>query len=1232
VVARFCVLAVPATCLTIPMANAQKPENLARKAAAVTASTCRPEYPPPGAIDGDMGTSFSVALGASKNQWLKMEWTKPQRIGGLAFFQPDRYTQSLDVEVLEAGKWVKVAHAGPPGKPLGVNFFVTFEPRETTALRLSSIDSTTVGGAAYYEIEAYSDPKVVLDMQNKIDIAVAGDTTGRLVGTVSQESGAKGVVGAKVSVSGTSPAGAWTRQAETKDHGLFVVDLPLNPTDVIRVAATQGELKGELEVESSDIAQRLTPRPTEGRIGLDGKWDFLTDPPKDFQNKTAGLAWVPLKVPSNYEMEGHTTETDTAAYRKALKIPKEWAGKPIRLRAEAIYSQAEVWLNGKRVGSHDGGATPFELDLTDAAKPGGANELCILVHARSKAAKIDNMSVYAYFEVAGIWRSIEVFAVEPTHIGRLTYSTVFDKDYKDATLSVDVKVVNEQGKKSDAKLNVHVVDPKGKELKLDGLKAEIALKPWEAKIVTLTAKVKKPEQWNAELPRSYKIVAELEATGQAQAKVEQPLGFRQVEIKGRCFTINGKPVRLFGSCMHSADPLLGRAVTVELVKQDLELMKGANLNAIRTSHYPPHPAMPAMADQIGLYIEDEGPSCWGDDSEDLRDAPRYIGIVSEYMERDRNHPSVVYWSTCNESHYGIIFQLAHRYAKQLDPTRPVGGSYAPEEMDNDVFVIHHPTNTAEHIEQTKNISKPVFYDECLTVFHGWGDFAYSLEIDPGMHDYWETGMLGIRRQEMKYENQVGTMIWAWVDDAFCIPGRGIGYWRRDLPQIRYTDSVYKMPGRGYQGDCVWGMVDGWRRPRPEWWLAKKIYTPILIEEKPLALPSAGKPIVVPVENMNWFSNLGIYECRWEIAGRKGKSRADVGPSSKGMLEIAPPVALSGDEVLALEWHDETGRLVDAYKLRFKGRQTPTMKLGKPAAIKEENGRYLSGAKAVYLKGGSCEVGYDKASGKMMWALKDNEQVMLTGPTLHILKGENPMGDDPVGWKFAEESHEPGLIRWNGSFGEEFKGGYEIQMDVAGQMEFRYSFVYSGPDVSVRELGLKFEVPLQFDRLAWDRAADHSVYPDDHIGRPVGQAMAHAGVPQTVPPNGRPFGLDDHPWGSNDFRSAKRNLLRGALTNAEGQGLEVVSDGTQTLRCILGPHFVTVHVLDFYGGTGGPKEWSVLGFHYGPGKWLKAGDKVEGVVRMRMLGKGPGAPLRPHWVHVASLSPDAAAWSKVGSSC
>jgi beta-galactosidase len=155
----------------------------------------------------------------------------------------------------------------------------------------------------------------------------------------------------------------------------------------------------------------------------------------------------------------------------------------------------------------------------------------------------------------------------------------------------------------------------------------------------------------------------------------------------------------------------------------------------------------------------------------------------------------------------------------------------------------------------------------------------------------------------------------------------------------------------------------------------------------------------------------------------------------------------------------------------------------------------------------------------------------------------------------------------------------------------------------REIGLDFEMPLAFDTLKWDRRSEYSFYPKDHIGRPIGEAVAHPDVAQNVPPGERTYALDDHPWGSNDYRSVKRNIYWASVTNDRGQGIKVISDGSQHIRAIVGVHTITVHVLDFYGGSGSPHTYSSGGFHYGGGKEIKTGDVIEGVIRMQLLG-GP----------------------------
>jgi hypothetical protein len=172
------------------------------------------------------------------------------------------------------------------------------------------------------------------------------------------------------------------------------------------------------------------------------------------------------------------------------------------------------------------------------------------------------------------------------------------------------------------------------------------------------------------------------------------------------------------------------------------------------------------------------------------------------------------------------------------------------------------------------------------------------------------------------------------------------------------------------------------------------------------------------------------------------------------------------------------------------------------------------------------------------------------------------------------------------------------MDDMGNIEITYNFTYNGPDVTAREVGVSLDVPLDCDRLEWNRKAEWSYYPEDHIGRPVGAAKAHPGVAQTVPPGNRPFSLDDHPWGCNDFRSAKRNIYWASLTDSGGSGIKVISDGTQHIRATLSTYSISLKVLDYYGGSAtGTGEWD---YAYGNGKIIKSGDVIKGVVHLELM--------------------------------
>ena len=1043
-----------------------------------------------------------------------------------------------------------------------------------------------------------------------LDIAVAGDLLGHLIGTVSTQSGSVATVDADVSVAGSTALGKWHATAKTGANGYFEVDLPLGLTGKIDISASKDGSSGAITIASGDICQRLTPRPTQRsrRISLEGKWDFIVDPPKDFLG--ASIDWAKITVPAHWEMEGFISATGNALYRKNFDIPANWGGKRIKFRSDGVYSACEIWLNGERVGSHEGGGIPFEVDLTDAAKPGSPNTLLVLVTARSNASKLDRSSFFAYFELAGIWHPVEVFCVEPAHISRLAIDTDFDKNYKNADLRVSVDVSNEQLTAANAQVAVRVYDSSGSEIKLAGLSTQTSVKPWDATKLTLKANVPDLRKWSAEDPNLYKLVAELKV-GKTSQVVEQTFGFREIEIKGRSFLLNGQPIKILGTNHLDAHPLKGRAVGEDLVRQDLELMKRGNYNALRATILPPHPSLPGIADRLGLYVEYEGPFCWAgqnwfgeqlDDANDLRYAPYAIAATSAYIERDRNSPSVLIWSICNESGFGRIFQLAHEFAKKTDPTRP---NSAGQSTTLDIATQHNPTSM-QRIKGTENATTPVLFDEAIAAFHGWGTLAQSLEVDPGLRDYMITGFFEPMEAIRKGEQYMGVQQWAWVDDQFLVPGREIGYQRRIAPPIHYADSVYKMPGRGIVGDFVWGVIDGWRRPRPEYWLTKKLYSPVVIEEKPLPLPKPGAPVSVPVENRNYFVNLNVYKCVWSLGNEHGEIKAGIAPQTSGAISIPIKRALSPDDRLTLEFFDADGRLVDGYHLAFRQRVVPQLPWSaKPARTVSEQGtaRYLNWAFLERLIGNDRELAYERTTGTIMRVVAGKDLVLMGGPDLHITKNAAPAERHPTGWQIASavtsSDANAGVLTVKGRYAEGFEGGYVIRMDDAGDMEISYSFKYSGPDFNTREIGLSFELPLSYDHLEWDRRAEWSYYPDDHIGRPHGKAVAHPTVPQIVPPTNRPYALDDHPYGSNDFRSTKRNVYTAKLTDDRGHGIEVFGGKTQHVRVTVGIHSISLKVLDVMEGSAtGINEYDGI---YGQGRAVKSGDTLSGVVKLRLLG-------------------------------
>ena len=315
--------------------------------------------------------------------------------------------------------------------------------------------------------------------------------------------------------------------------------------------------------------------------------------------------------------------------------------------------------------------------------------------------------------------------------------------------------------------------------------------------------------------------------GATMERLEKRIGFRKVERRKNRLCVNGDAVKLRGVCRHDTNPLLGRVTTPEQDEKDAILLRDANVNFVRTSHYPPTETFLEACDHHGIYVEEESAVCfvhqeWSVTGGGSESAPeftsRYMNQFAEMIERDRSHPAVILWSLGNESAWGSNFQKEHDYAKEEDPSRPIIFSYpqsVPKGEDcYDVFSEHYPNFDADL--SSKDV--PKLNDEYAHISCYNTD---TLKRDPGVRDFYGLSLKRFWENCYTADGCLGGAIWAGFDEVFMLPGSPVGY-----------------------GE--WGIVDGWRRPKPEYWLAQKAYSPVRVPEGEIPNPpDEGQPLGFP---------------------------------------------------------------------------------------------------------------------------------------------------------------------------------------------------------------------------------------------------------------------------------------------------------------------------------------------------------------------------------------------------
>ena len=620
-----------------------------------------------------------------------------------------------------------------------------------------------------------------------------------------------------------------------------------------------------------------TPK-SENYLCLDGNWKFnwVKEPslrPRDFYKESYDVSgWAEIPVPSCWEqygygtpiysnvtypfngkpsriipVPGYTSENEpnpTGSYRREFTIPESWNRKSVFLHFDGVYSAFSVWVNGKYVGYSQGPNNDSEFDVTKVVRP-GTNTIAVEVLRWSDGSFIEDQDMY---RVAGIHKDVWMYAAPKTSIADFHLSSEFADDFTNATFSAKTWIRNTGARRAAHTVSVELIDPQGNTVFCQDA-GTVKTGKRRNSLVEFSADVQNPELWSAETPNLYTVVLALkDASGNEVQAVSSRFGFRKVEIKDSRVLINGKAVFFCGINRHETHPTYSKAIPNDVTINDIILMKQNNINAIRTSHYPHRASAFALYDYYGMYLMDEADiECHGNNG--ISDTPEfmaaYVDRGTRMVQRDRNHPCIIFWSLGNESAGGCNIVAERDAIKALDPSRPI--HYEGDDTVADVDSNMYPSVPNMAAKDRNGSSKPYILCE------------YSK--DEGIRETWDY----IRESE----RMIGAYYWEWCDHGLYKFGDDSGY-------IYRSGEFGEQPTSTTAGRK--GIMTADRKPYPLLEVIKDTYEPVTVEK---AADSAS----VIITNRYDFIDLSNLNISWK-AMRNGSVVA------KGEIE---PIALAPGE-------------------------------------------------------------------------------------------------------------------------------------------------------------------------------------------------------------------------------------------------------------------------------------------------------------------------------------------------
>ena len=619
---------------------------------------------------------------------------------------------------------------------------------------------------------------------------------------------------------------------------------------------------------SVDEARKVLPEYAKDYLSLDGEWRFHfsknpDERPKDFFTRGYDDSrWERLQVPVSWNMAGiqkdgtlkygvpiyvnqwvifkyniepgdwkkgvmreppknYTTyeyRNEVGSFRRSFDIPATWDGKEVYLNFDGVDSFFYLWINGRYVGFSKNSRNTARFDISPYINK-GKNEIAVEVYRSSDGSFLEAQDM---FRLPGIFRNVSVTATPKVHVADVKAIPA----YTDGKGTVNLNTTLQNLTAKTAK-DLHIrwslyknrlfADDNELVATFEDAKAKTTCNSKGQAAIRQTLTVDNVAAWTAEAPNVYVVVGELMQGKKVLETISFQTGFRTVEIKdtpasqdefglaGRYYYINGKPVKLKGVNRHDTNPLTGKVISREQMEHEIMLMKRANINHIRTSHYPNDPYFYYLCNKYGIYLESEAnieshEYFYGKAS--LSHVPEFqaahVDRVMTMAHQLVNNPSIVIWSLGNEAGPGHNFVVAYDSLKAYDASRPV-----QYERNNDI--VDMGSNQYPSIAWTRDAVKGrmgIKYP-----FH-ISEYAHSMGNAVGnLVDYWEA---------MESTNFfMGGAIWDWIDQSM------YNYTKEGKRYLAYGGDFGDTPNDGQF--VMNGIIFGDEQPKPQYYEVKKVY-------------------------------------------------------------------------------------------------------------------------------------------------------------------------------------------------------------------------------------------------------------------------------------------------------------------------------------------------------------------------------------------------------------------------